>query len=101
MRTRNIKINVFLNDEEKHMLVEKSNSVKLSQSEFFRKLIQDYSVDRILNKELDEVAITLNIISDNLSKLSKELNRLCYYDFTRFLNEQISNIQKSINIIQK
>lgn len=90
-----------MNEEEKQMLVEKSNRAKLSQSEFFRMLIQDYSVDRILNKDLEEMAITFNMASNNLSKLSNELNRLCYYDFTRFLNEQISNIQKSIKIIQK
>lgn len=101
MRTRNIKINVFLNEEEKKMLVKKSNSAKLSQSDFFRMLIQDYSADRVLNKDLNEIYVTLNIVSNNLSKLSNELNRLCYYDFTRFLNEQISKIQKSINIIQK
>lgn len=101
MRTRNIKINVFLNEDEKQMLLEKSHKANLSQSDFFRLLIQDYSVDRVLNKDLDEVAFTLSIISNNLSKLSKELNRLYYYDFTRFLNEQITNIQKSINKFQK
>lgn len=101
MRTRNIKINVFLNEEEKQMLVEKSNKADLSQSDFFRLLIQDYSADKVLNKDLEELYKILNIVSNNLAKLSNELNRLCYYDFTKFLNEQISNIQKSINIIQK
>ena len=101
MRTRNIKINVYLNQNEKKMLEEKSSKSKLSQSEFFRMLIQDYSTNKILNKDLEELYITLNIVSSNLSKLSNELNRLCYYDFTEFLNEQISSIQKSINIIQK
>ena len=101
MRTRHIKINVYLNENEKKMLEEKSYKSKLSQSEFFRMLIQDYSTNKILNKDLEELYITLNIVSSNLSKLSNELNRLCYYDFTKFLNEQISSIQKSINIIQK
>ncbi len=101
MRTRHIKINVYLNENEKKMLEEKSYKSKLSQSEFFRMLIQDYSTNKILNKDLEELYITLNIVSSNLSKLSNELNRLCYYDFTEFLNEQISSIQKSINIIQK
>lgn len=101
MRTRNIKINVFLNEEEKAMLVKKSKIAKLSQSDFFRMLIQDYSADKILNKDLEELYRTLNMVSNNLSKLTNELNRLCYYDFTIFLNEQISNIQKAINKIEK
>lgn len=75
MRTRNIKINVFLNEEEKQMLVKKSNIAKMSQSDFFRMLIQDYSVDRILNKDLVEIVDNLNVVSNNLSKLSSELNR--------------------------
>ena len=45
MRKRNIKINVFLNEDEKRMLVEKSNKARLSQSDFIRKLINDYAND--------------------------------------------------------
>lgn len=41
MRKRNIKINVYLNEVEKKMLIEKSSKVKLSQSDFIRKLIAD------------------------------------------------------------
>lgn len=99
MRTRNIKINVFLNEEEKQMLVKKSNIAKMSQSDFFRMLIQDYSVDRILNKDLVEIVDNLNVVSNNLSKLSSELNRLYYCDYTRFLNEQITSISKAIQKI--
>ena len=43
MRKRNIKINVFLNEYEKKMLEEKSNKARLSQSDFIRNLIRDYS----------------------------------------------------------
>jgi len=99
MRTRNIKINVFLNEEEKQMLVKKSNIAKMSQSDFFRMLIQYYSVDRILNKDLVEIVDNLNMVSNNLSKLSSELNRLYYCDYTRFLNEQIASISKAIQKI--
>ena len=54
MRTRNIKINVYLNQNEMKMFEEKSSKSKLSQSEFFRMLIQDYSTNKILNKDLEE-----------------------------------------------
>lgn len=43
MRTRNIKINVYLNEDEKKMLEEKSNRVELSQSDFIRILISKYT----------------------------------------------------------
>lgn len=101
MRTRNIKINVYLNEDEKNILLEKSSQAKLSQSDFFRMLIQDYSEKKILNKDIDESIISLTEVSDNLSKLSNKLNRLCYYDFADFLDEQISDIKKIINKIQK
>ena len=62
MITRNIKINVLLNEEEKEMLAKEFNKAKLSQSKFFRMLIQDYSVGRILNKDLEELYKTINMI---------------------------------------
>ena len=43
MRTRNIKLNVFLNEEEQKILKEKSNKARLSQSDFIRNLILNYS----------------------------------------------------------
>lgn len=101
MRTRNIKINVFLNEDEKQMLLEKSHKSNLSQSDFFRLLIQDYSIDKVLNKEFEDNMAVLNMVSVNLSKLSNELNRLCYYDFTRFLEEQIANLNKVVQKIKK
>lgn len=101
MRTRNKKINVYLNEEEKNILLKKSNLAKLSQSDFFRMLIQDYSEKKVLNKDINESIILLTEVTDNLSKLSNKLNRLFYYDFVDFLDEQISDIKKVINKIQK
>lgn len=101
MRKRNIKINVFLNKDEKKMLEEKSSQAKLSQSDFFRMLIEDYSENKVLNKDIDEAIDSLSNISDNLYKFSNKLGRLCYYDFVEFLDEQISNIKKVTKKIQK
>lgn len=84
------------------MLITKCKQANLSQSDFFRMLIQDYSENKILkNKDIDEARISLSNISDNLTKLSNELNRLYYYDFVNFLNTQISNIRKIIYLFQK
>lgn len=83
------------------MLITKSKQAKLSQSDFFRMLIQDYNKDKLLNKDVNELVNSLSTISTNLTKLSNELNRLYDYDFMNFLNNQISNIKKIINEIQK
>ena len=42
IRIRNIKLNVFLNEEEQILLKEKSNKARLTQSDFIRKLITEY-----------------------------------------------------------
>ncbi len=106
MRTRHIKINVYLNENEKKMLEEKSSKMKLSQSDFLKMLIQDYSENKILNKDIEEIIISLSDVYNNLFELLNKLNRLCYYDFAYFLNEQIFNIKKQlekfkIKIIEK
>ncbi len=101
MRKRNIKINVFLNEYENKMLEEKSNQAKISQSDFFRMLIEDYSENKVLNKDIDEIINSLSNISNNLSKFSDKLGKLCYYNYVDFLDEQIESINKVINTIQK
>lgn len=70
MRKRNIKINVFLNEDEKQMLVEKSNKAKLSQSDFIRKLINDYTNDDVIKNNLEKKLQLLKIVED-LSLLKK------------------------------
>lgn len=52
MRTRNIKINVYLNETEKKMLEEKSSKTKLSQSDFIRKLIDDFKINSLSNSDI-------------------------------------------------
>lgn len=45
MRNRNIKLNVFLNEEEYNLLKFKTRKLDISQSTFIRKLIKDYEVN--------------------------------------------------------
>ena len=44
MRNRNIKINIFLNAEEKYIFEDKVKKSGLNKSEFFRKIISDYQL---------------------------------------------------------
>lgn len=98
MRKRNIKINVFLNENEKQMLVEKSNKNKLSQSDFIRKLVNEYSNSKTINNNADEFVVSLSEIIDNLLLLKKQMDFLNYSDYSNFINKQIYNIN---NIIKK
>lgn len=100
MRTRNIKINVFLNEDEKQMLVEKSNKAKLSQSDFIRKLINDYTNDDVIKNNLEKKLQLLKIVED-LSLLKKQMDFLNYSDYSNFITKQIRNINNIINQPQK
>lgn len=55
----------------------------------------------MVNQDTDEIVNVLTNVSDELSKLSSQLNRLCYYDFVNTLETQISNIRKIISSFQK
>ncbi len=100
MRTRNIKVNVYLNEDVKNMLLEKSNSIKLSQLDFIRKLIANYSKHQISKEVIEETTSTLLTICENLSRLSDRLNKLYSYKYMEFLNEQIYIISNIINKLQ-
>lgn len=100
MRKRNIKINVFLNENEKQMLVEKSNKAKLSQSDFIRKLINDYTNDDVIKNNLEKKLQLLKIVED-LSLLKKQMDFLNYSDYSNFITKQIRNINNIINQPQK
>ena len=100
MRKRNIKINVFLDEEEKQMLVEKSNKAKLSQSDFIRKLINDYTNDDVIKNNLEKKLHLLKIVED-LSLLKKQMDFLNYSDYSNFITKQIRNINNIINQPQK
>ena len=100
MRKRNIKINVFLNEDEKQMLVEKSNKAKLSQSDFIRKLINDYTNDDVIKNNLEKKLQLLKIVED-LSLLKKQMDFLNYSDYSNFITKQIRNINHIINQPQK
>lgn len=90
MRKRNIKINVYLNEEENKLLKEKSNKVRLTQSDFIRKLIKDYKNDEQSQINIKDIA---KIISDNTNDLLKLKNKLHYLGYFReedFLQDKIS-----------
>lgn len=92
MRKRNIKINVFLNEFEKKMLEEKSNKARLSQSDFIKNLINDYTN----NNDTKKREKLLKIIED-LSVLKQQMDFLNYRDYSNFIIKQINLIENILN----
>lgn len=101
MRTRNIKINVFLNEDENQILNRKSKQAKLSKSTFIRNLIECYSSNQLSNEEITNILNSLSTICDGLSRLKNQLEFLHYSDYVNFLNAQIDKMNQIINQIQK
>ena len=89
IRTRNIKLNVFLSEEEKKLLKEKSNKAGLSQSEFIRNLILNYSNNNS-NLEIFEIVISGTI--DELVELKLIMNRLAYYQLAETIDKTINDL---------
>lgn len=96
MRTRNIKINVCLNETEKKMLEEKSSKIKLSQSDFIRKLITEYYGSNITKNNLEKTVNSLSKIAEGFSSLKNQMDFFRYSDYSNFIAKQISNINNII-----
>ena len=93
MRARNIKINVYLNEEEKKMFEEKSTKTKLFQSDFIRNLIEDFDINY---SSKNDIAGLTNIISENINNLTKLKNKIHYLGYFRE-EELIQRIISSLN----
>lgn len=90
MRNRNIKINVFLNEEEKKIFDEKVRKSGLNKSEFFRKIILDYQLREQPDERFYEILSLLRNMANNLNQMARTYNRYQGYmredKFTPLLN---------------
>ena len=75
MRNRNIKINVFLNEEEKKIFDDKAKKSGLSKSEFFRKIILDYQLKEQPDERFYEILSLLRNMANNLNQMARTYNR--------------------------
>lgn len=101
MRTRNIKINVYLNGEEKKMLEEKSIKIKKSQSDFIRNLITDFKEDSLSNKDIIYIANSLQESITELLKLKKRLHNFGYFEDEEFLKNKMVDFDFWISRLKK
>ena len=74
MRKRNIKINVFLNEDEKKVFDEKAKKSVLSKSDFFRKIILDYQLNEKPDERFYEFLYQLRGMATNLNQMAKIYN---------------------------
>ena len=75
VRTRNIKINVFLNEDEKRIFDEKAKKSGLNKSEFFRKIILDYKLKEQPDERFYEILSQLRGMANNLNQMARTYNR--------------------------
>ena len=101
MRTRNIKINVYLNEEEKKMLEEKSIKIKKSQSDFIRNLIAYFKEDSLSNKDIIYIANSLQESITELLKLKKRLHNFGYFEDEEFLKNKMVDFDFWISRLKK
>ena len=91
MRNRNIKINVFLNEEEKKIFDEKVKKSGLNKSEFFIKIILDYQLREQPDERFYEILSLLRNMANNLNQMARTYNRYQGYmredKFTPLLNQ--------------
>lgn len=94
MRNRNIKLNVFLNEREHDLLIEKTNKVRLTQSDFIRRLIKDYTFET--KPKIDIDTIVKSSIKD-LTKVNDYMHRLRYEKIIVVLDKVINDLNKLID----
>ena len=84
MRNRNIKINVFLNEEENKTLNEKVRKSGLNKSEFFRKIILDYKLKEKPDEKFYEVLSQLRGMATNINQIARASNRYGYVNSDKY-----------------
>lgn len=92
IRIRNIKLNVFLNEEEQILLKEKSNKARLTKSDFIRKLITEYDNNDLSNIDINNIKNVFSLTINDLNKLRDTMYRLEYYQLVEFIDKIIENL---------
>lgn len=75
MRKRTIKINVFLNEDEKKIFDDKAKKSGLNKSDFFRKIILGYQLSEQPDERFYEFLHQLRGMATNLNQMAKVYNQ--------------------------
>ena len=96
MRNRNIKLNVFLNEREHDLLIEKTNKVGLTQSEFIRNQIKDYTYESESTIDHETINTIVKSSIKDLTEVNDYMHRLRYEKIIIVLDRVINNLNKLI-----
>ena len=97
MRKRTIKQQIWLNQQEKNLLKEKSKKVGLTESEFLRSCIKGYKIKEQPTEEIKNFQRDITGIANNINQIARIANSSRYIS-----NNDLDYVQKKvINFIMK
>ncbi len=101
MRKRNIKINVFINEEEKIRFKDKVKKLGLSQSSYIRKIINE-DMDNVIHKdEITPILEHLNILTHDLIRARNFMIMNRIHNGEELLEKVLTKIRTLQSVLDK
>jgi len=91
MRERTIKQQIWLNQQEKNLLKEKSKKVGLTESEFLRSCIKGYKIKEQPTEEVKNFQRDITGIANNINQIARIANSSRYIS-----NNDLNYIQNKV-----
>ena len=101
MRERNIKLNVYLNREEKAMLDKKVKKTGLTTSSLLRMLITNYEPKEKPPQEFYDSINCIRTVGNVLNQIAVRTHMTGYVEDERFLRKTITNLNDMIMSIKE
>ena len=91
MRERTIKQQIWLNQQEKNLLKEKSKKVGLTESEFLRSCIKGYKIKEQPTEEIKNFQRDITGIANNINQIARIANNSRYIS-----NNDLNYVQNKV-----
>ena len=91
MRERTIKQQIWLNQQEKNLLKEKSKKVGLTESEFLRSCIKGYKIKEQPTEEIKNFQRDITGIANNINQIARIANSSRYIS-----NNDLDYVQNNV-----
>ena len=91
MREKTIKQQIWLNQQEKNLLKEKSKKVGLTESEFLRSCIKGYKIKEQPTEEIKNFQRDITGIANNINQIARIANSSRYIS-----NNDLDYVQKKV-----
>ena len=91
MRERTIKQQIWLNQQEKNLLKEKSKKVGLTESEFLRSCIKGYKIKEQPSEEIKNFQRDITGIANNINQIARIVNSSRYIS-----NNDLNYVQNKV-----